>query len=231
MTLLLIPGLLCDQTVWRHVMTRVPAVVADLRTQSTITEMAEDCLAKTSGPLRVAGHSMGARAAMEIARIAPERVERLALLDTGAHPLVAGEREKREEIIAFANDRGMEALTDRWLPPMVFGPNQSDALMRDLRQMVLRQSPDIHARQVNALIHRPDALSYVPTLTCDTLLMTGAEDSWSPPAQHEQMRDLLPNASLKIIESAGHFAPVERPEVVNEALIAFLSDKNAANAP
>lgn len=231
MTLLLIPGLLCDQTVWRDVMGRVPAVVADLRAQSTITEMAEDCLAKTSGPLRIAGHSMGARVAMEIARLAPERVMRLALLDTGAHPLALGEQAKREEIIAFAYEQGMEALAARWLPPMVYEPNQSDSLMEDLQAMVLRQSVEIHARQINALIRRPDALSYLHSITCETLLMTGAEDSWSPPAQHERMRDLLPNASLRVIEQAGHFAPIERPEEVSEALIGFMSGEYAANAP
>ncbi len=223
MTTLLIPGLLCDETTWAPVRERIPAEVADLSTQDSITQMARDCLDRYPGLLRVAGHSMGARVAMEMAHIAPERIERLALLDTGIHPLKEGETAKREEIVRFAYDNGMEALAARWLPPMVYEANQQNAaLMQSLTDMVLRKNPDLHARQINALVYRPDASAYLAGITCPVLLVVGRQDQWSPVAQHQDMLRLLPDARLEIIENAGHFAPVEQPDVVAGLLAEFL---------
>lgn len=224
MTVLLIPGLLCDGHVWEPVLARLPgAKVADLSTQDNITEMARDLLAQYPGALRVAGHSMGARVAMEMARLAPERIEKLALLDTGIHPLKDGEPARRAEIVQFAYDNGMEALAARWLPPMVWEGNQGNAaLMQALTDMVLRMSPDLHARQIKALVDRPDASAYLDRIACPTLLVVGRQDQWSPVSQHEDMLSLLPDARLEIVESAGHFAPVEQPEAVADLLEEFL---------
>lgn len=223
MTMLLIPGLLCDGFVWEPVLSRIEAVVADLSTQDSIGQMAQDCLDAHPGPLRIAGHSMGARVAMEIAHRAPDRVERLALLDTGIHPLKEGEPAKRDEIVQFAYENGMEALAARWLPPMVYEPNQqNEALMRGLTEMVLRMDPDLHARQIKALVNRPDAASYIADIACPTLLVVGRQDQWSPVAQHEKMLSLLPDARLEVIDNAGHFAPIEQPGKVAGLVADFL---------
>lgn len=223
MTVLLIPGLLCDHFVWEPVLAKLDAEVADLSTQDSLTTMAEDCLARHPGPLRVAGHSMGARVAMEMARLAPERIERLALLDTGIHPLKDGETAKRDEIVQFAYANGMEALAARWLPPMVHEPNQANAaLMQGLTAMVLRKDADLHARQIKALVNRPDAAAYLHQIACPTLLVVGRQDQWSPVAQHEEMLALMPDARLEVVENAGHFAPVEQPETVADLLADFL---------
>jgi pimeloyl-ACP methyl ester carboxylesterase len=223
MTILLIPGLLCDRFVWEPVLSRIEAEVADLSTQDSIGQMAQDCLDAHPGPLRIAGHSMGARVAMEIAHRAPERVEQLVLLDTGIHPLTEGETAKRNEIVQFAYANGMEALAARWLPGMVHEPNQqNEALMRGLTDMVLRMDPDLHARQIKALVNRPDAASYLADITCPTLLVVGRQDQWSPVAQHEMMLSLLPEARLEVIDNAGHFAPVEQPDEVAGLVADFL---------
>ncbi len=225
MTTLLIPGLLCDAHCWQSVLSRMDAAVADLSTQDNLTRMAEDLLALYPGRLRVAGHSMGARVALEMARLAPGRIEKLALLDTGIHPLRPGEPEKRAEIVRYAHDHGMQALADRWLPPMVWQGNQSDAaLMAGLNAMVLRMNPDLHARQIKALVDRPDASAYLAQIACPVLLIVGRQDQWSPVSQHEDMLALLADARLEIIDEAGHFAPVERPEAVADLLVPFLKD-------
>ena len=227
-TIILIPGLLCDAYVWQPLLKVLGgrALVADLTTQESITQMARDCLAMAEGPLALAGHSMGARVAMEMAHLAPRRIERLALLDTGIAPLREGEVEKRAEVVRLAYEDGMAALAERWLPGMVWQGNQSNTeLMAELRAMVLRQTPESHERQIGALVARPDASGYIGAIRSPTLLMVGRFDAWSPVAQHERMRDLLPNARLEIIEDAGHFAPVEQPEAVAEPLADFLLGK------
>ncbi|MCB1329234.1 MAG: alpha/beta fold hydrolase, partial [Maritimibacter sp.] len=91
-------------------------------------------------------------------------------------------------------------------------------------EMVLRMDPDLHERQIMALVTRPDAAAYLPEIACPTLLIVGRQDAWSPPAQHEDMLALLPDARLEIIEDAGHFAPVEQPETVAAFVAGFLGN-------
>lgn len=228
-TTILIPGLICDRVVWDPIIDQLgdDTIIADLTTQSDLTDMARDCLALSEGRLRVAGHSMGARVALEMARLAPKRIERLALLDTGIHPLKEGERAKRDDIVAFAYANGMQALSERWLPGMVH-PNrhQDTELMNALSAMVLRQTPDIHARQIKALVNRPDATGYLAKITCPVLLMVGRQDAWSPVSQHQDMLNLLPNARLVVIEDAGHFAPIEQPAATAAELVPFLTERS-----
>ena len=119
-TVVLIPGLLCDGTVWRHAADTLSrthtVIVGDLSTQDSLTNMAEDMLAVCGEPLAVAGHSMGARVALEMVRLAPDRIVKLALLDTGMHPRKKGEEARRRELVDLAYEYGMKALADRWLP-------------------------------------------------------------------------------------------------------------------
>ncbi|MBV7410937.1 alpha/beta fold hydrolase [Maritimibacter sp. DP1N21-5] len=223
MAIVLIPGLLCDRYCWEPVLDHLSeATVADVGSQDSITQMATDCLALSEGLLEVAGHSMGARVAMEMARLAPNRVQRLVLMDTGFKPLKDGEVEKRAEIVAFGHEHGMEALAARWLPPMVHEPNQTPELMGALTDMVLRSNPERHERQIHALVTRPDAEAYLPRIACPTLVVVGRQDQWSPPEQHEEIMALLPNARMEIVENAGHFAPVEQPDVVGPMVASFL---------
>jgi len=230
-TLILIPGLLCDATVWQPLLDKLDKIgdqqvcVADLSTQDSLTQMAMDCLDSHAGQLNVAGHSMGARVAMEMARLAPDRVQRMVLLDTGIHPLREGEIEKRREVVEFANEFGMQALAERWLAGMVYAPNQKyTLLMQSLTNMVLRCDTAMHARQIKALTDRPDASGYIANIRCPVLLIVGRHDQWSPVSQHEAMLQLLPNARLEVIGDAGHFAPLEQAPTVVKLMVEFLFD-------
>jgi pimeloyl-ACP methyl ester carboxylesterase len=77
--------------------------------------------------------------------------------------------------------------------------------------MVERSTPQSFAAQVTALLERPDALAVLPTIRVPTLLLSGAEDNWSPLAQHAEMHRLIPGSTLVAIPDAGHMAPVEQP--------------------
>ncbi len=226
--ILLIPGLICDAHVWQGCVDALAGhdvVVADVSTQTSLTAMAEDLLAHHPGDLIVAGHSMGGRVAMEMARITPDRLRGLALLNTGMAPLKDGELPKREAIIAFAHDKGMAALADHWLPGMMAAGMPPDpGVMAGLRAMVCRITPDQHERQIRALIARPDAALTLGAWTGPMLLITGRQDIWSPIAQHEAIAALCPQARLEIIEEAGHFAPVEQPAQVAALISAWVRD-------
>lgn len=225
-TILLLPGLLCDATVWEPVAAVLAArhrvAIGAFPTQDSLTDMAQAMLGAHPGPLWVAGHSMGGRVAMEMARIAPGRVARLALLDTGIHPRREAEMPKRQEMVALAHRDGMAALAAVWLPPMVHPDRHGDAdLMGRLTAMVLRMDADLHERQIRALVNRPDASRTIGAYSGPMALIVGRQDAWSPVSQHEDIARLCPQAVLTIVEDAGHFAPVERPEPVARALAAW----------
>jgi pimeloyl-ACP methyl ester carboxylesterase len=222
-----LPGLLCDASVFTAQVEALrpyaDVVVADFSRQDSLVEMARAALTLREGPIVAIGHSMGARAALEMVRLAPERIVRLALLDTGVHPRRDGEEANRQGLVDLADREGMAALAESWLPPMVHEAHTGDAdLMEPLKAMVMRATPDQHRRQIRALLDRPDARPLLPAITCPTLVMVGRQDRWSPLAQHEEIAALIPNATLVVIEDSGHMAPVEQPEAVTRALLAWL---------
>ncbi|MDP3737664.1 MAG: alpha/beta fold hydrolase [Hyphomonadaceae bacterium] len=226
--LVLLPGLLCDATVWRAQADGLSdialPIVVDYGARDSLTAMAECALDSAPKRFALAGHSMGARVALEVMRIAPERVEHLALLDTGIHTLRPGETEKRMQLVELAYREGMAALCDAWLPPMVHPDRvQDSALMQPLREMVTRFTPERHEAQIRALLNRPDPAPLLSAITCPTLVGVGRQDAWSPPAQHEAIAQAVPGANLIVFEHAGHFAPCEAPDQVTTAMRAWLS--------
>jgi pimeloyl-ACP methyl ester carboxylesterase len=231
-----LPGLLCDASVFAHQVAALrphaDVAVADVAPHDSLVAMARAALALRDGPIVVVGHSMGARAALEMVRLAPERVVRLALLDTGVHPRREGEEANRQALVDLADREGMAALAERWLPPMVHEGRTADpALMEPLKAMVTRASPDQHRRQIRALLDRPDTRPLLPTIACPTLVMVGRQDRWSPLGQHEEIAALIPDATLVVIEDSGHMAPVEQPEAVTRALLAWLGLEPAMQPP
>ena len=226
-TICLLPGLLCDATVWEPQAAALAGEgevhVADLWGPSSFAVMAEKVLDETSGPLAVVGHSMGARVAFEMWRIAPERIARLALLSTGFHPPGPQEEPKRMALVKLAYEQGMAAVADRWLPPMVHPDRIHDeALMAPLRAMVCRATPQIFEAQQRAGLTRPDAGPYLDRIACPTLVLVGGEDGWSPPAQHEEIARRIEGSHLVIVEHSGHMVTVEQPQAVNRALVDWI---------
>lgn len=231
-TLMLLPGLMCDAAVWAPQVAALQAqaqcVVPAYGLRDSITAMAEQVLLEAPAErFSLAGHSMGGRVALEVLRLAPQRVERLALLDTGTQPLAGGEEGARERagrmaLLALARAEGMRVMGRRWALGMVH-PDQIDTpVFEGVLDMLERSSPEQFAAQINALLTRPDASALLPAIGCPTLVLCGREDLWSPPAQHERMRDAIPNAALCVIERCGHMGTVEQPQAVNEALAAWL---------
>jgi pimeloyl-ACP methyl ester carboxylesterase len=225
--LCLLPGLLCDATVWESqraaLADRAAIHVADLWGPSSFPDMAAKVLDETSGPLAVAGHSMGARVALEMWRLAPDRIGRLALLDTGFHGPRPHEEPARRDLIRVAYEEGMAAVAAAWLPPMLHPDRLADeTLMSRLSAMVRRCTPEIFEAQQLAGLSRPEAGGYLAQIACPTLVLCGRQDGWSPLPQHQEMARRIPRARLSVVEHCGHMSTVERPNDVTAALAAWL---------
>ena len=226
--LLLLSGLLCDDIVWRDI---APGLtdVADIRMFqfagfSSLPDMATHVLSEAPPRFTVAGHSMGGRVAMEMARQQPERIMGMALLNTGMHPTGAAEPASRGRLVALAGREGMAALADEWVPPMLDSARPPDpALLADLKAMVERQTAESFAGQIAALLGRADMAPPIAAFPRPILFMSATGDTWSPPDQHAEMRDMAKLGSLEVVADAGHFLPMEQPEAVVRALRGWLA--------
>ena len=231
-TLILLPGLVCDGATWaaqiQALSPRVRCHVPDYALRDSITAMAQHVLdTAPAQTFALAGHSMGGRVALEVLRLAPQRVHHLALLDTGTHPLPAGdagvrERTGRMGLLQIAERQGMRAMAAQWAKPMVHHSRHGTKVFEAVLDMLSRSSAEQYAAQINALLNRPDAAPVLPTIACPTLVLTGREDLWSPPEQHERMAAAIPGAALCIVEQCGHMSTLEQPEVVTAAFERWL---------
>ena len=233
--LYLLPGLLCDGYVWafqrQALEDRYQVVIPDFLGMDCIKDMAASVLETAPERFCVAGHSMGARVALEMARMAGDRLDGLALFNTGTHTRRPGESAERRSLVELAYQSGMSALAARWLPPMV-APHRVDdaALMTPLQAMVERTRPEVFELQVQALLNRPDPTDILAKIDCHTSVAVGRLDRWSPVSQHESIVALMPDAELEIIEDSGHMSPVEQPEAVLEVLERWLERSEARRA-
>lgn len=235
-SLILLPGLMCDRAIWAPLLPQLEAVahcrIADHGDADSLTRMAEQVLADAPAQFALAGHSMGGRVALEVLRLAPQRVERLALLDTGHLPRATGaagdeEARARLALLAIARTQGVRAMAAEWVRGMVAPQRLADAtLIESIIAMFERRSADTFERQIRALLHRPDASPVLPSCRVATLVLCGQLDSWSTPAQHEAIAALLPaRPPVVAIADAGHMAPMEQPTAVARAMATWLTTR------
>lgn len=231
--LLLVPGLMCDATVWQPLLPALQAGGRDCRVvdhgdADRLPQMAQQLLASAPPRFAIAGHSMGARVALEVLRSAPERVSRVALLDTGYLARSTGapgeeEARKRQALLDVARRDSVRAMAAQWVQGMVHPDRLQDAPLIDaIVDMFARKSADTFERQIRALLQRPDASDVLRAIGVPALVLCGRQDSWAPVSQHAAMLALIPGAAFEVIDDAGHMAPMERPQAVAAALLRWL---------
>lgn len=229
--LVILPGLLCDSAMFGAQLDAFPdAMVLEgfYGGADSLEAMADYALERMPQRVSLMGHSMGARVALEVCRKAPQRVARLALVDTGTHPVRDGEADKRYALRDLGRAQGFVALVDAWLPPMLGPARREDHdLYHALRQMCLRAGQGIYEAQTEALLNRPALDDVLANLTCPVALMVGEDDSWSPPEQHREIAEAIAphwadSCPVTVIPRAGHMAPAEAPDAFNAALRQWL---------
>ena len=223
----LIPGMMCDARVFGpqiddlsrdHIVVVAPPVVGD-----TIRDMAAHMLDNLPPRFSLAGISMGGIVAMEIARRAPERVMRLALISTSPLPDTPAQAAWREPQIVRASAGRLDEAMAESLSPNNLAPGAGrDAVAELVLSMAHGLGGEMFVRQSRALHRRPDAQRSLQRLKGPTMVMCGAHDGLTPPKRHETMAALIPGAELVILPEAGHLPTVEVPQQVNIGMRAWL---------
>ena len=225
--IILLPGLLCDRVLWeaqiRHFDGRNRVIVPDLTAHDSINALAADVLNAAPSRFAVAGLSMGGYVALAIMRMAPERVVRLALLDTSARPDTPESRRRRRGLIAQSRIGTFKGVTPRLLRDLVHPRHQIGPVGEAVMAMAVRIGRDAFVRQQTAIIDRVDSRPFLGAITVPTMIVVGEQDKLTPPVIAAELRDGIPDARLMVVPDAGHLPPLEAPEVVNHALEAWLA--------
>ena len=225
-SIVFIPGLLLTGRLFDAQLAALEAgftpVIADTTGVNSISDMAQRALSACPGPFVAVGLSMGGYVAQEMARLAPERLRGLALLNTNAMPETPERTKQRQDLIALSKIGKFKGVTPRLIPRLLSEVNQQNAsLVSAVMDMAAEIGQENFVLQQTAIMHRRDQRQSLPQLTAPSMVLCGKEDTMTPPAQSEEMHALLPDNELVLIEGAGHLSTMEAPEAVNQALAAL----------
>ena len=227
--LIFLPGMMCDARLFGPQIDALsnqrPVMTFPLGGHDSVVALAADILSNAPPVFALAGLSMGGIVAMEVVRQAPDRVARLALLDTNPLAEKAEVKARRAPQMQAARDgRLWHVMRDEMKPNyLADGPHQG-AILDLCMAMAIDLGPDVFLRQSQALMERPDQRDTLSAYTGKTLVLCGREDGLCPVERHELMHGLLPNSHLHIVEEAGHLPTLEQPKETTAALTRWLED-------
>lgn len=227
MPILLVPGLVSSPRIFAPVVPAMwqfgPVTMANHIRDDSMGAIARRILAEAPPRFALAGHSMGGYIAFEIMRQAPDRVAKLALINTQARPDTPEATVRRRGQIARAQAGEYRAILDELFPGFVHPSRREDS---GLRQLVHDMGDDVGAdafvRQQTAVMGRADSRPTLAVIACPTLVLTGDEDNTIPNALSVEMAQGIPGAKLAILPQCGHLPQVEQPQATADALVEWL---------
>ena len=219
--LVLIPGLGSDAAVWSRTIDELHGVrctVGDTLRDDSLSEMARRILAAAPATFVLAGVSLGGMVALEIMRAEPGRVTGLAIVDSNAFPDTPEQAEQRRRTIAAVRIgvdlRASGQASLAWL----VHPDAPADVRNEIVEMGIRVGAETYARQVEAVLHRPDQCPVLSGISVPTLVIAGANDAMIPVSCARAIAASIPGAELKVIPDCGHLPPIEKPLAVADLL-------------
>lgn len=226
--IVLLPGMMCDGRLYgpqiaafgNRAVHLAPLVGAD-----SVQALAAQVLAEAPPRFALAGLSMGGIVAMEIVAQAPDRVVRLALLDTNPRDELPAVQARRGPQIASVQAGGLSDVMRNEMKPNYLADGPRRAAILDLcMDMAMALGPKVFCDQSVALKLRPDYQDTLRRVQVPTLVLCGREDTLCPVERHELMHRLIPHSTLHIVEKAGHLPTLEQPDETTAALVRWLEE-------
>ena len=223
----LIPGLLLTPQLYapqlEALWAEAPVLLANHTRADSMAELARGILAQAPPRFALVGLSMGGYIAFEILRQAPERVARLALLDTAARPDTPDITAGRRTNMQLAQSGRLAEVVDGLIPRLVHPTRVNDApLLEVIRRMGAQVGVAGYLRQQAAIIARPDSRPMLKDIRCPTLVLVGDADQLTPPERAQEIAAAVRGAELVLVPECGHLSTLERPELVTRALRSWL---------
>jgi pimeloyl-ACP methyl ester carboxylesterase len=234
MPLVLIPGLTCTAELfapqWAALARGRTIFIADHMRDETIVAIARRLLANAPPRFALCGLSMGGYIAFEVIRQAPERVTRLALLDTGAKGATPETNKPREQMISLAERGSYTEVTNLFWPRFV-APHRLDdlALRATVSRMAEETGPEIFIQQQRAIMSRADSRPSLGAISVPTLVLVGELDLATPVAESQEIADGIKGSRLTVLPNCGHLSTLESPEAVNAALMVWLNEEKLSS--
>ena len=225
--LVLVPGLLCSarlygpqvEALWPH----GPVTVADHRRDDTMAAIAKRILDNAPPRFALAGLSMGGYIAFAMMRLAPERIAKLALLDTSARPDTEEGKAGREKFIAMADAGQLMDIVETLTPKFLHWNHAGDERLKGIvRSMARETGVEAFIKQERAIMTRPDSRPLLASIKCPTLVLVGDGDELTTPELAREMAGSIAGAKLVIVPECGHLSTLEKPEAVNQAMAEWL---------
>lgn len=226
--LVLVPGLLCSARLYTAQVTALwplgPVEIADHRRDSDMAAIAQRILANAPTRFALAGLSMGGYIAFAMMRLAPERIARLALLDTSARPDLPDQVAGREKFIALAEAGKLSEVVETLIPRFLHRNRANDEpLKNEVRAMAAETGAAAFVRQTRAILGRPDSRPLLSSIRCPTLVLVGEGDELTTPEMAKEIAAGIAGSTLTVVPDCGHLSTMEKPDAVNAALTAWLT--------
>lgn len=227
--IVLIPGLLCSAEAFAPQIPALwqfgPVTIASTLEGKSISEMASAILATAPRRFALAGISMGGYICLEIMRQAPERVVKLALLNTSARPDTIAQSKQRRTLLANFRSGDFAKLASETLNAIVHPSRKGDAKLHEINvRMTNAVGLETFARQTEAIISRIDSRPFLSAISVPTLVLAGDSDILTPPDLAEEIATAIPNARLTVVPLCGHASTLEQPLAVINALVTWIAD-------
>ncbi len=225
--LVLVPGLLCSARLYASQAAALwpfgQVAIADHRRDADMAAIAARILADAPPRFALAGLSMGGYIALAMMRLAPERIARLALLDTSARPDLPEQKAGREKFIAMAEAGKLTDVVDALTPRFLHRDRANDETLKGVvRAMARDTGPEAFVRQTRAIMSRADSRLLLTSIRCPTLVLVGEGDELTPPELSKEIAGGIAGARLTVVPDCGHLSTLEQPEAVNAALAEWL---------
>lgn len=221
--LVFLPGMMCDARLFAPQVQAFSAsravMVAPVTGETRIEPIAATVLAQAPSRFVLVGTDLGGMVAMDMVRQAPDRIDRLCLIATTPLPENPDEAADREPMIIAARAGRFAQVIDDSLSGEALAPGpQRIGVMGALRAMALDLGADVFERQCRALQRRKDQTATLRKARMPVKLIAGAHDPITPVKRHETMADLIPDASIEVLQDAGHVPSLETPDALTTVL-------------
>ena len=221
--ILFVPGLLCTSAIFNRQVEAFDQIaqchMADTTGMDSVTDMAKRALDNIDGDFALLGFSMGGYLAFELMRLAPSRITGLALVSTSARADTDEKKKARQDLIALSKIGKFKGVTPRLLPRFFSKKAlRDDAKTAIVLEMGAQIGQENFTLQQQAIMAREDKRDLLPHITQPTAVICGTLDVLTPPEDAREMAQLLPNATLHLLDDIAHMSTIESPDEVNEIL-------------